>query len=85
MTRPEPLSARDIESWMVARLAAALRVHPRRIDPLADLPSLSLDSMQAVELSAQITQWLGRAVPPTLLWDHPTIRDLSRHLAEEQP
>ncbi len=74
-------SAESIESWIVSRLAECLDVDPSRIDPTGDLPSLSLDSMKAVELSNELAGILDRPVPPTILWDHENIRALAGHLA----
>ncbi len=78
-------SAREIEAWIIGGLAAALELPPSRIDPLGDLPEMSLDSFQAVELSGKLADWLGAPVPPTLLWDHSSVRSLASALAAGAP
>lgn len=75
------LTAAEIESWLVARLAARLGVAPEEIDQLRPFASYGLDSKEAVGLSAEMEEWLGRRLPPTLAWDYPNIKVLSRHLA----
>jgi acyl carrier protein len=76
-------SADEIEAWIIGELAAALRVPASRIDPGAELPALSLDSLRAVELAGRASEWLGKPVPATILWDHETIRELAAALAGE--
>jgi acyl carrier protein len=78
---PQITTAGDIEAFIIDGLARGLDLDPSQIDPLAELPSFSLESMKAVELSGELATFLGRPVPPTILWDHETIRDLARHLA----
>ena len=39
--------------------------------------------MQATRLSGDLGRHLGRELSPVLVWDYPTITDLSRHLAGE--
>src|SRR5262249_55769448 len=35
------------------------------------------------ETSGELARWLGRSLPATLLWDHPSPARLARHLAGE--
>ena len=39
--------------------------------------------MQAVGLAGELEDWLGRPLSPTLVYEHPTIEALARHLAGE--
>jgi acyl transferase domain-containing protein/acyl carrier protein len=73
--------AAEIEAWLVARLAARVGVGPEEIELLRPFASYGLDSKEGVGLSAELEAWLGRRLPPTLAWDYPNIRELSRHLA----
>jgi hypothetical protein len=47
------------------------------------LGELGLDSLLAVELRNTLATALGRALPATLLFDHPTIDALTDHLLGE--
>ncbi|KAA9377579.1 acyltransferase domain-containing protein [Microbispora cellulosiformans] len=61
-----------------AELAAVLRVEdPAEIDPRVGLFELGLDSVMSVELRARIERRLGREVPPTLVFEFPTIEELA--------
>jgi acyl carrier protein len=81
-----PLSAptaADVQEWLVTHLARVLETDPDHIDPREPFASFGLGSLAAVELSADLDDWLGRPLPPTLAWDYPTIELLARHLGAE--
>jgi len=73
-------------------LAASIREHAMRalgleaaraIDPRTPLGELGLDSLLAVELRNTLGAALGRSLPATLLFDHPTLDALTDHLMAE--
>jgi NAD(P)-dependent dehydrogenase (short-subunit alcohol dehydrogenase family)/acyl carrier protein len=51
------------------------------IDQKAPLNGLGLDSLMAVELRNLLGRAIGRTLPATLLFDHPSIEALTSHLA----
>jgi len=68
---------------LVARAGAVLGVRPELIDPAQPLSLAGLDSLRAVTLAADIGRELGRAVPPTLIYDHPSLAQLARALVAQ--
>ncbi|HWA08530.1 MAG TPA: type I polyketide synthase [Opitutaceae bacterium] len=70
-----------IETWITVRLAQRLNLSPRQIDPREPFSRYGLDSLAAVELSGALEQWLGRRLPPTLVYDYPNIHALADYLA----
>ncbi|GAA3078836.1 hypothetical protein GCM10020000_75550 [Streptomyces olivoverticillatus] len=52
------------------------------LDPDADFPSIGVDSLLNQELTADLRlRFPGRDIPSTVLFEHPTLRALARHLA----
>jgi acyl transferase domain-containing protein/acyl carrier protein len=72
--------ARDLDQWIVHELATRLRIDPRAIDRRERFNRYGLDSMEAAAFTGALAARLGRALPPTLVWDHPSIEQLVGHL-----
>jgi len=81
----EPPSEKQIQEWLVARIAQALELGADRIDVETPFARLGLDSRTAVGMSGELEKWLGRRLSPTLIWDFPTIGALARHLHSGEP
>ena len=78
----DQLSPAALERELAARLAARLGLDPAEIDPREPFESYSLASAEAISLSGEIEEWLGRSLSPTLFYTHPTIAALAEHLAD---
>jgi acyl transferase domain-containing protein/acyl carrier protein len=77
----ETRSMEVIEEWLVAKLANLLGVEPREIDVREPFAGYGLGSTEAVSLSGELGEWLGRRVAADLAYEYPTIETLARHLA----
>ena len=75
------IQADEIEALLVSRLAEALNVPADQIDVDEPFSRFGLDSPSAIALSAELEDWLGVLLSPTLPYDYPTIRKLSVYLA----
>ena len=75
--------AAEIQSWLVAELARLVKCKPNEIDPRQPFVRYGLGSAQGLELAAKLEDWIGFRLPPTLIWDYPTIEAVSRQLAED--
>lgn len=64
-------------SWLTTRVAGMLDVDPADLDADLPLAEVGLSSLQAVELAGDLEDRLGRAVDPTVVYDHPTIAALA--------
>ncbi len=78
-----PRTEAEIRDWLIARVEKELELPPGKIDIRKPLSRFGLDSMVAVGLSADLEDWLGCSLSPTLLAEHPTIEALARRLAAE--
>ena len=72
-----------ITSWLTAKVAAPLGMRPDDVDIRAPLAGFGIGSLQAVRLAAELEEWLGRKLTPTLVYDYPTIDALAAFLAGE--
>jgi acyl transferase domain-containing protein/acyl-CoA synthetase (AMP-forming)/AMP-acid ligase II/acyl carrier protein/alpha-ketoglutarate-dependent taurine dioxygenase len=75
-----PDAASAVAGWLAGRLAAQLGVEPGAIDPRQPFAGYGVGSLAAVSLAGELAEWLGRRLPATLLYEHPTIESLARHL-----
>lgn len=69
------------EDWLTQRVALSGGLPPEALDPEASFLELGLDSVLLVELSGELEEALGQALDPNLLFEHPSIARLARHLA----
>ena len=77
----DSLSLQSVRTWLIGKFAAALEVTPDRIQPDEPIVSYGLDSMVTVEIAGELEQALDMRLPPTLVWDYPTIEAIAEHLA----
>ncbi|MBI3243487.1 MAG: SDR family NAD(P)-dependent oxidoreductase [Chloroflexi bacterium] len=66
-----------------AQAVKVLRLDPSQIDPEQPLNQLGLDSLMAVELRNVLSQSVGRSLPATLLFDHPSVNALTSYLGRD--
>lgn len=79
--RSRSLSA--IQEWLLTRLAEVLRLPPGEMRVQDRFARHGLHSLAAVNLTGELANWLGRPLPATLFYEHPTVELLARHLAGE--
>jgi acyl transferase domain-containing protein/acyl carrier protein len=76
----EIVSAQAIQKWLLTRLSALIGAAPAVIDIREPFASYGLGSTEAVSLSGELADWLGRPLSPDLAYEFPTIESLARHL-----
>ena len=69
-----------VEAWLTNRIAQRLQISPAEIDRQEPLASYGLDSLQVIEMSAELEAWLKQPVFPTIVYDFPTVEALARQL-----
>ncbi|WP_350277776.1 acyl carrier protein [Kribbella sp. HUAS MG21] len=85
-----PVAGRNVTSdevteFLRARVATMVGLPAADVDPTAPLPSIGVDSVHAMELVADLEEWLGIEVPDQLAWSYPTIALISGQLATGSP
>jgi acyl carrier protein len=79
--RAENPSEGAIRDWCVEYLGRTLGLPGKTIDTEMTFARMGLDSANSVFLIVELEDWLGLELTPDLLFEHPTICELARHLA----
>lgn len=77
-----PMPRAHIERWLADYVAKISYTSPATIDVERPFSHFELDSIATVEMTADIEDWLGVRLEPTLIWDYPTIARLATHLSD---
>ena len=73
-------SLESVKRWLAGWMEAELGLDHREIDPAQAFLSYGMDSMHAMMLVGDLEGGIGMRLPPTLVWDYPTIQDLAGHV-----
>jgi len=76
------LDSRDVERWLIARLARTLNVEADEIDLRAPVLRYGLDSVESVRISAELEGWLGFRLDKLLL-EFPDVVSYLAYVADE--
>ena len=74
------ISIGELRRWLAEQVAETCFLDVAEVDPAQPLDEYGLSSRDAVELAGALEELLGRSLPTTLLWDHPTIDRLAAAL-----
>jgi len=69
-----------VEKWLTHRIARRVEISPTEIDRQEPMASYGLNSLQVIEMSAELEVWMGQPVVPTIVYDFPTVAALARQL-----
>ena len=72
-----------ISEWLIEKIAEAMAISPEMIDINRPFAEYGLDSLAAVTVTGELEDWMEMEIPATLLWDYPTINEISFFLETE--
>ncbi|MHB8747486.1 MAG: condensation domain-containing protein, partial [Gammaproteobacteria bacterium] len=72
-----------VQRNLAARVARFLRRTPEQISPLANVINLGIDSLMAVDILSELQKELGVSMPPTWIFEYPTLAALSGHIVQQ--
>ncbi len=75
----------SLRHWLADYLVTTVGCSPEDIDFDASMNDMGLGSRDAVVLSGELSELLGRRVSPVEFWQHPTIGDLAQFLTGSEP
>src|SRR5262245_26016534 len=75
----------DLRHWLVDYLVTNIGCSPDNIDFDASMNDLGVGSTDAVVLSGELSELIGRQISPIEFWQHPTIGHLARFLSGSEP
>ena len=75
----------EIADWLAAKVAELLGLPAAEVPTGELFTSLGLSSLQALELSDDLQQFAAVELPPTILYDYPTIEDIAAEVARRSP
>ena len=79
-----PAQTREsIEAWLIDWIARELGLPPADVQTSRSLLDYSLSSVTAMMLVGDLEEWLGLTLPPTLVWDYPSIAAIADFLLEQ--
>src|SRR4029077_6168545 len=70
----------ELRHWLVDYLVTTIGCSPETVDPDLSLHELGVGSRDAVVLSGELSELLGRSVSPVEFWQHPTVNALAAFL-----
>ncbi len=77
------MTKQEISAFCVDQLAEILRIPKDKVDVTAKFTRLGLNSAMTVYLLMELEEKLDLELAPETFYDHPTVDDLSTHLAEK--
>lgn len=79
----QPRGREEIQRWLTDYLAALLGEPSKAVDIGLSFESHGLDSAAAVSLVADLEDWTGLELDPTIVYDYPTVGELTDFLVAQ--
>ena len=71
----------DLRHWLVDYLVTTIGCNPEEVDPDSSLYDLGVGSRDAVVLTGELSELVGRPLSPVEFWQHSTVNALAAFLA----
>ncbi|MGE0260049.1 MAG: acyl carrier protein [Alphaproteobacteria bacterium] len=74
-------SETEIRDWCLAYLARTVDNPSIAVGPDIPFEQMGLDSATSAYFIVELEEWVGTELEPELVYDHPTVDRLARHIA----
>ncbi|MEU4088019.1 type I polyketide synthase, partial [Streptomyces aureus] len=79
-----PTAPEGVRAWLTAAVAEVTGLAPSAVSEERPIAEFGLGSVQLVSLVARLSQWTGRPLEPSVVFNHPTIAGIADALFDEQ-
>jgi len=76
-------SADQILAWCASFIARQTQIPPAEIGNDVEFDDFGLDSALVTTMLIELEEWLGVDLPPSLVFEQPTLHRLSRAVAQQ--
>ena len=73
-------TANSLQQWLIGQVAEISKLPAAKIDPQQPFSTYGLGSLEAVQLTSKLSDYLEREVSPTLAYDYPSINEIVKHI-----
>ncbi|WP_406835359.1 SDR family NAD(P)-dependent oxidoreductase [Streptomyces sp. AHU1] len=80
-----PTTADGVRAWLTSAVAEMAGLAPSAVSPERPIAEFGLGSVQLVTLAAGLSEWTGRPLEPSVVFNHPTIAGVAEAVLGEQP
>ncbi|MFZ5988511.1 MAG: SDR family NAD(P)-dependent oxidoreductase [Bacillota bacterium] len=77
-------NSESIQNWLVEKISTVKKILPKQVGLEESFSSFGLDSVNVVRIASELSDWLGRDVSPTQIYDYANIKNLSQYLGGEE-
>ncbi len=77
------MTYQSILQWISVRLAEKVKIDVDQVDPRLPFDRYGLDSLNAVTLIGELGDWLQLELDPSIVYDYPTIEQLSNYVLQQ--
>jgi acyl carrier protein len=74
----------NVREWLIDYIADLMGVEKSAISEHAQFSSLGLDSAAVIGMTGDLSDWLGKEIDPTIVYEYPTIEGLARHAMDAE-
>ena len=80
---PANVTETEIREWCIAYVRRTVDDPSIAVGPDVTFAQMGLDSATSAYFIVELEEWLGTELAPELVFDHPTIADLARHVLSQ--
>ncbi|MFF2367919.1 SDR family NAD(P)-dependent oxidoreductase [Streptomyces sp. NPDC058122] len=79
-----PTTSEGVRAWLTSAVAEAAGLAPSAVAPERPIAEFGLGSVQLVRLVAGLSEWTGRPLDPSVVFNHPTIAGIAEVVLDER-